>query len=163
MPRAPKSATSATASAPAAALAALCQPLAPRPVSRWAVRVERVALALWLGSFLLPVARGDGTVLYGWQLALSFVNPFLLLYSPLAFLSVWMNFVFLHQLRGILDKDRSRAKRPSSLVVSIAAVVAFLGIISGGPMLPQLLAQPAAWVWAASFVVLLVAAVLYET
>ncbi|OYU25496.1 MAG: hypothetical protein CFE41_20920 [Burkholderiales bacterium PBB2] len=157
----PESTQSTRANAQATALAEIFRPLASNPVNKCAIRMERLALVLWLASALLPAVGTGDELRYGWQIALNFANPFLFFLSPLAFIAVWMNFVFLAQLSSLSAKDSSPTTRPKTSVIAIATLVAITGVIGSGPMLPLLIVQAAAWTWLASFMALLVAAVLY--
>jgi hypothetical protein len=114
-----------------------------------------VALILWLLSWFLPAGGEGANATKGWMLVLVGLNPFALIFMPLAFLAVFTNLVFIHQASRV-----ARHKRTSPFAIRICLLINLALLLPGLlPSAPPVLAAPALsaapWVWVTSFLLLL--------
>jgi hypothetical protein len=127
------------------------------PSKNYSRNTVRIALILWLLSWLSPAGRVGGRLVWGWELALHSFNPLLLLFQPLAFLAAFTNIVFIVQASRVARRQRANpAAVGICLLLNITVLVQGVAAKDASPLSAHVYSV-APWLWAASFLFLLAA------
>ncbi|MDO6386410.1 hypothetical protein [Uliginosibacterium sp. 31-12] len=123
--------------------------------------LRRLAIALWLISFVVPTGTlQNGTVALGAQVALAglfgmaFIFPVGLLGMPFQAISLLSNLLMLDEIR----REASRSGYPNTLFRTLLLVsAAVLNVVIARQLrsvLPDLFSHPGFYLWSSSFVLL---------
>ena len=136
-----------------------------------ALQLRRIALLLWVLSFLAPAVRyPSGEVMLGFQLVGQVVYMAVLIFLPFGFLaaplvaSACTNLLFFHELVSAFRRSARHSDLPGpvwsavALGVNIVVPLKYSHLRDAPPIgLPGLTSLPGYYLWLAAFFILLVA------
>ena len=133
------------------------------------LRLQKIALALWILSLALPAAETNkGDLLFGYHiLGKSFLLAFFGITSfPLHSISAFTNLIFIKEIHSFIFSFASQSHPPMQGTAIIAGALAVNIYITGHaafsnhPISFGTLLHPAHYVWLSSFAILFAASIL---